>query len=86
MSYILALDQGTSSSRSIIFDHFGRVMEMAQMEFRQIYPRPGWVEHDPTELWLTQLKSARSVLLKARLRANDISAVGIANQRETTLV
>jgi glycerol kinase len=86
MSYLLALDQGTSSSRSIVFDATGRVVAMAQREFRQIYPQPGWVEHDPRDLWTTQLETAREALAKAGLKASDIRAVGITNQRETTVV
>jgi len=86
MSYVLALDQGTSSSRSIVFDDQGQVVAMAQREFRQIYPQPGWVEHDPAELWSTQLATAREVLAQAGLSARDLRAIGITNQRETTLV
>jgi glycerol kinase len=86
MTYLLALDQGTSSSRSIVFDHAGRVVTMAQREFRQIYPQPGWVEHDPRDLWTTQLETAREALKQANLRADQIHAVGITNQRETTVV
>jgi glycerol kinase len=86
MSYILALDQGTSSSRSIVFDAAGRIVAMAQREFRQIYPQPGWVEHDPEEIWQSQLATAREALAKAGLRAQDIRAIGITNQRETTVV
>lgn len=86
MTYLLALDQGTSSSRSIVFDHAGRVVTMAQREFRQIYPQPGWVEHDPHELWTTQLETAREALKQADLSATQIAAVGITNQRETTVV
>jgi glycerol kinase len=85
-THLLALDQGTSSSRSIVFDHQGRVVAMAQREFRQIYPQPGWVEHDPAELWQTQLATAREALTKAGLQATDIASVGITNQRETTLL
>ncbi len=84
--FLLALDQGTSSSRSIVFDAEGRIVAMAQREFRQIYPQPGWVEHDPREIWDTQLATAREALAKAKLRATDIAAVGITNQRETTLL
>lgn len=84
--YLLALDQGTSSSRSIVFDRDGRIVAMAQREFRQIYPQPGWVEHDPKEIWASQLATAREVLAKAQLKATDIAAIGITNQRETTLV
>jgi glycerol kinase len=86
MTYLLALDQGTSSSRSIVFDRDGHVVAMAQREFPQIYPRPGWVEHDPRDLWNTQLETAREVLAKAGLRSDAMRAVGITNQRETTLV
>lgn len=84
--YLLALDQGTSSSRSIVFDRDGRIVAMAQREFRQIYPQPGWVEHDPKEIWTSQLATAREVLAKANLTAGDIASIGITNQRETTLV
>ena len=85
-TYLLALDQGTSSSRSIIFDTQGRIVASAQLELPQIYPRPGWVEHDPREIWRTQLSTAREALAKAGLTARDIRAVGITNQRETTVV
>ena len=86
MAHILALDQGTSSSRSIVFDEAGRIVALAQREFRQIVPHPGWVEHDPMEIWDTQLATAREALAKAGLQARDIRAVGITNQRETTVV
>ena len=86
MGHILALDQGTSSSRSIVFDEQGRIVAMAQREFRQIFPQPGWVEHDPLEIWSTQLETAREALAKAGLRGSDIRAIGITNQRETTLL
>ncbi len=86
MSFILALDQGTSSSRSIVFDQAGRIQAMAQREFRQIYPQPGWVEHDPEELWQSQLATAQEAIAKAGLTARDIKAIGITNQRETTVV
>jgi glycerol kinase len=84
--FLLALDQGTSSSRSIVFDAQGRIAAMAQREFRQIYPQPGWVEHDPKEIWATQLATAREALARAGLKAQDIASVGITNQRETTVV
>jgi glycerol kinase len=84
--YLLALDQGTSSSRSILFDTGGNIVAMVQREFRQIFPRPGWVEHDPMEIWASQLDTAREALAKAQARATDIAAIGITNQRETTLV
>ena len=86
MSYLLALDQGTSSSRSIVFDVEGRIVAMAQREFRQIYPQPGWVEHDPQELWQTQLDTAREALQRAGITAAQVKALGITNQRETTVV
>lgn len=86
MTYLLALDQGTSSSRSIVFDRDGRIVAMAQREFRQIYPQPGWVEHDPEEIWQSQLATAQQALAQAGLTARDIRAIGITNQRETTVV
>ena len=86
MTYLLALDQGTSSSRSIVFDRGGRIVAMAQRELRQIYPQPGWVEHDPQDIWLTQLETAREALATAGLAAGDVAALGITNQRETTLL
>lgn len=84
--YILALDQGTTSSRAILFDHLGRIRGRAQQELRQIYPRPGWVEHDPNEIWHSQLEVARSALRESGANVVDIAAIGIANQRETTVV
>jgi len=69
MTYLLALDQGTSSSRSIVFDERGRIVSMAQRELRQIYPKPGWVEHDPMEIWQSQLATAQEALVKAGLNA-----------------
>ena len=86
MKYILALDQGTTSSRTIVFDQTGSVVSSAQREFRQIFPKPGWVEHDATEIWATQLHTVSEALGKARLTASDIAAIGITNQRETTVV
>jgi glycerol kinase len=83
---VLALDQGTTSSRAILFDRRGRPVASAQEEFRQHFPRPGWVEHDPGDLWDTTRRVALSVLRKARLGPRDVAAVGIANQRETTLL
>ncbi|MGC4078990.1 MAG: glycerol kinase GlpK [Rubrivivax sp.] len=84
--HVLALDQGTSSSRSIVFDEAGRVVALAQREFRQHYPQPGWVEHDPEEIWQSQLATAREAIAQAGLTARDIAAIGITNQRETTVV
>ena len=86
MTFLLALDQGTSSSRSIVFDGQGRIKAMAQREFRQIFPQPGWVEHDPKEIWATQLATAREALAKARIAAGELASIGITNQRETTVV
>ncbi|UCF77034.1 MAG: glycerol kinase, partial [Betaproteobacteria bacterium] len=86
MSFILALDQGTTSSRAIIFGHDGAVEAVAQKEFAQIFPQPGWVEHDPGEIWSTQAAVAAEVLARAGVAAADIAAIGIANQRETTVV
>ena len=86
MPHILALDQGTTSSRAILFDHAGRIEAVAQREFRQIFPQPGWVEHDPVEIWSTQAGVATEVLTRAGIRARDVAAIGITNQRETTVV
>ncbi len=85
-SYILALDQGTTSSRAIVFDHDGNIVSVAQKEFTQIFPQPGWVEHDPEEIWSTQLGVAAEAITKAGLSAENIHAIGITNQRETTIV
>ena len=85
-SVILALDQGTTSSRAIVFDHSGSIRAVAQQEFRQIYPQSGWVEHDPEEIWKTQLATAREALAQAGLKAADVAAIGITNQRETTVI
>lgn len=84
--YILAFDQGTTSSRAIIFDKKGTIKAIAQKEFTQIFPQPGWVEHDGNEIWYTQLGVATEAVLKAGLTVNDIAGIGITNQRETTLV
>jgi glycerol kinase len=86
MPYILALDQGTTSSRAIVFDHDAAVVAVGQREFQQIFPRPGWVEHDPNEIWATQIAVAIEALGRAHLRPRDIAAIGITNQRETTVV
>ena len=82
----MALDQGTTSSRCIIFDHSGAMLASAQKEFAQHYPKPGWVEHDAAEIWETTLEVARGAMAKAGLSASDIAAIGITNQRETTVV
>ncbi|MFD2608827.1 glycerol kinase GlpK [Deinococcus taklimakanensis] len=84
--YILALDQGTTSSRAIVFDQQGNIRRTAQKEFRQIFPKPGWVEHDATEIWSTQIGVAQEAITGAGLKASDIAAIGITNQRETTVV
>ena len=84
--YVMALDAGTSSSRAIVFDRAGKIVSVAQREFRQIYPRPGWVEHDPVDIWITQLAVAQEALEKAGATAASLAAVGITNQRETTVV
>jgi glycerol kinase len=86
MAYILALDQGTTSSRALLFDEAGAVAAVDQHEFTQHFPRPGWVEHDPQEIWETQLRAARGAMAKAAAAAGDVRAIGITNQRETALV
>ena len=86
MQRILALDQGTTSSRAIVFDLQGRIETVAQREFQQIYPRPGWVEHDPNEIWSSQAGVAAEAVARAGMRAEDVAAIGITNQRETTVV
>ena len=85
-TYLLALDQGTSSSRALVFREDGSVHSMAQQEFAQIYPQPGWVEHDPQAIWQSQLATAQQALAKGGLTAADIRGIGITNQRETTLL
>lgn len=84
--HLLALDQGTSSSRAIVFHRSGTVVARAQREFRQIFPQPGWVEHDPDEIWQSQFEVAQEALAASGLNAGDIAAIGITNQRETTVV
>jgi glycerol kinase len=86
MQYILSMDQGTTSSRAIVFDHSGSIVSVAQKEFRQIFPKPGWVEHDPRDIWSSQAGVAAEALTKANVAASDVAAIGITNQRETTLV
>jgi len=86
MKYVLALDQGTTSSRAILFDAHGAPVSVAQRELRQIYPRPGWVEHDPREIFSTQRQVAREALEKKKIPLKDLMAIGITNQRETTIV
>jgi glycerol kinase len=84
--YILSLDQGTTSSRAIVFNKAGGIVAVAQKEFTQIYPKPGWVEHDAREIWSTQAAVATEAVIKADLKSTDIAAIGITNQRETTVV
>jgi len=86
MKYILALDQGTTSSRAIVFDHDGAVRGVAQKEFSQIFPQTGWVEHDPNEIWASQIGVAVEALGRAQVRPSELAGVGITNQRETTIV
>ena len=83
---ILALDQGTTSSRAILFDQEGLILSTAQKEFTQIFPAPGWVEHDPMEIWSTQIGVASEVISKQGIDKFDIAAIGITNQRETTVI
>jgi len=86
MSYILALDEGTTSARAIVFDRDGAIKNVAQKEFAQLYPQPGWVEHDAEEIWAAQISVAVEALSRAQLRPGDVSAIGITNQRETAVV
>ena len=86
MKYIMALDQGTTSSRCILFDHAGNICAIANREFKQIFPKPGWVEHDAEEIWNTTLEVSRSTMDKLHITAEDIAAIGITNQRETTVI
>jgi glycerol kinase len=85
-NYVLALDQGTTSSRAILFDRVGRIVSVSQQEFPQIFPQAGWVEHNPEDIWNSQLYCAREALSKANAKAADVAAIGITNQRETTVV
>ena len=84
--YIMALDQGTTSSRSMVFDKQGNIISLAQKEFRQIFPQPGWVEHDAEEIWSTQFGTMAEAIAKADINMKQIAAIGITNQRETTVV
>src|ERR1700739_5079057 len=86
MKYLLALDQGTTSSRALVVDQDGKVVAVAQKEFTQNFPQPGWVEHDPKEIWASQIAVAAQALGLAEIQPRDIAAIGITNQRETTLV
>ena len=84
--YILSIDAGTSSSRALIIDKKGNVKGISQFEFPQIFPKEGWVEHNPNQIWLTQLKAIKEVLKKTKISANRIHSLGITNQRETTVI
>ena len=86
MKYIVALDQGTTSSRAIVFDHEQNIVAVGQKEFKQIYPQPGWVEHDPMEIWASQLSVATEAMSKIGVTGENIAGIGITNQRETTIV
>src|SRR5271170_356814 len=86
MSFILAFDSGTTSVRAIVFDQEGQIRAVAQKEIRQIFPKPGWVEQDPQEIWFSQIAVAGEALARARIRPGDVAGVGITNQRETTIV
>ncbi|MFS8087209.1 MAG: FGGY family carbohydrate kinase, partial [Acidobacteriota bacterium] len=86
MSFVLALDQGTTSSRAIVFDHGGNSIGTAQQEFKQSFPQPGWVEHDPEEIWASQRAVVARALAGAKVTGRDLAAIGITNQRETTVV
>ena len=84
--FVMAMDAGTTSNRCIIFDHSCTPVAVAQKEFRQIFPKAGWVEHDALDIWKTQLEVAQEAMKKAGITADDIAGIGIANQRETTIV
>src|SRR6185503_11342287 len=86
MKYILALDQGTTSSRAVLISHDGNIHWAAQKEFKQIFPSPGWVEHDPQELWSSQASCMSEVVAKGQITPDQITGIGITNQRETTIV
>ena len=85
-SFILSIDQGTTSSRAVIFDKDAKIVAMAQQEFKQVYPRPGWVEHSPQDIMGSVMAVVAEAIVRAELTADDIAAIGITNQRETTLV
>jgi len=86
MKYLLALDQGTTSSRALVIDYSGKVISVSQKEFTQFFPQPGWVEHDPNEIWVSQLGVASDAIIRANISLGDIAAIGITNQRETAVV
>ena len=84
--YVLAIDQGTTSSRAILFDHKGSIISVAQKPFQQYFPKPGWVEHDPNEIWYTQSAVIKEAMERADLVEEQLACIGIANQRETTII
>ena len=84
--YVLAIDQGTTSSRAILFNHQGTIITLAQKPFQQYFPKPGWVEHDPNEIWYTQSSVIKEAMAKADVTDSHIACIGIANQRETTII
>ena len=84
--YILAIDAGTTSSRAILFDKLGNQVSISQFEFTQIFPKESWVEHNPNEIWETQLKAIKEVVTKSKINVEEIDSIGITNQRETTVV
>ena len=84
--YVMALDSGTTSNRCILFNEKGEMLSIAQKEFTQIFPQPGWVEHDASEIWQTQLSVAREAMAKVDAKSEDIAAIGITNQRETVIM
>src|SRR6187402_3417276 len=86
MKYIIAIDQGTTSSRAVLFDEQGKIQRIAQQEFRQIFPQPGWVEHDPEEIWGSQFGVLQKAIQDNKVSATDIAGIGITNQRETTII
>ena len=84
--YLLGIDQGTTSTRAVIFSEQGKIVSVAQQEFKQYYPQDGWVEHDPEEIWQTTLNTCRDAIAQAKILAIEVAAIGISNQRETTIV
>ena len=84
--YILSIDAGTTSERAIIFDKSGHIVGLSQIEFQQFFPKPGWVEHDAEEIWTTQKKTITDLLKKHKIKPTNIAAIGITNQRETTII
>ena len=86
MDAYISIDQGTTSSRAILFGEDGTILNSFQEEFKQIYPKPGWVEHDPEEIWISQLKSIKNVIKLAKIDPGEIDSIGITNQRETTVI